>query len=151
MSAFDLSDDQAYVAWRDQKIANYPESVDELVVNIDNPHSLSEAEIAAIRQACLRANMAIYSCHSAKAEKTVVTDLGRHFGLEHLDANLYANDEGISALQVSPESRQFEYIPYSNKAISWHTDGYYNPLDRKIRAMVLHCVRPAVRGGENAL
>jgi alpha-ketoglutarate-dependent taurine dioxygenase len=81
----------------------------------------------------------------------IVADLGRHFGLHNLDNNLYANDEGISELQMSDESRQFEYIPYSNKAISWHTDGYYNPLDRKIRTMVLHCVRPAARGGENAL
>ena len=54
-------------------------------------------------------------------------------------------------MQVSAERRQFEYIPYSNRAISWHTDGYYNQLNRKIRAMLLHCVRPAARGGENAL
>jgi len=150
-SAFDLSNDRAYAAWREQKIANFPQTLDELVVEIENPHSLNELEVAAIRRACTRANMAIYSCHSEAADKTVVTDLGRHFGLEHLDNNLYANEEGISALQVSAERRQFEYIPYSNKAISWHTDGYYNSLDRKIRTMVLHCVRPAARGGENAL
>ena len=121
------------------------------MVDIENPHALNEGEIKAIRRACLRANMAIYSCRSEVADKTIVADLGRHFGLQHLDNNLYANDEGISALQVSSERRQFEYIPYSNKAISWHTDGYYNPLDRKIRSMVLHCVRPAAQGGENAL
>ncbi len=154
-SAFDLSDDRSYSAWREQKIANYPSSLGELAVEIDNPHSLSEVEVTAIRRACLRANMAIYSCSrkagSEDADKTIVTDLGSHFGLQHLDNNLYASDEGISELQVSAERRQFEYIPYSNKAISWHTDGYYNQLDRKIRAMVLHCVRPAARGGENAL
>jgi len=151
LSAFDLSNDQAYAAWREQKIANFPQTLDELVVEIENPHSLNELEVAAIRRACARANMAIYSCHNKAADKTVVTDLGSHFGLEHLDNNLYASEEGISALQVSAERRQFEYIPYSNKAISWHTDGYYNSLDRKIRTMVLHCVRPAARGGENAL
>jgi alpha-ketoglutarate-dependent taurine dioxygenase len=150
-SAFDLSDDRSYSAWREQKIANYPTNLGELMVEMDNPHSLSEIEIAAIRGACSRANMAIYHCHTVDANKTIVTDLGRHFGLQHLDNNLYANDEGISELQVSAERRQFEYIPYSNKAISWHTDGYYNPPDRKIRAMVLHCVRPAAKGGENAL
>ncbi len=157
LGAFDLSDDRAYAAWREQKIANSPNNLDELMVDIDNPHSLNDAEIKAIRRACSRANMAIYSCRSEEADKsedadkTIVTDLGRQFGLVHLDSNLYANDEGISELQVSAERRQFEYIPYSNKAISWHTDGYYNPLDRKVRAMVLHCVRPAARGGENDL
>jgi len=154
-SAFDLADDRAYFAWREQKLANYPEKLDELMVDVENPRSLNDAEMSAIRRACSRANMAIYTCSrkagSEDADKTIVTDLGRHFGLQHLDNNLYANDEGVSALQVSSESRQFEYIPYSNKAINWHTDGYYNPLDRKIRAMVLHCVRPAAQGGENAL
>lgn len=158
--AFDLSDDQAYAAWREQKLANSPSSVAELIVEIDNPHSLSEAEVSAIRQICSRTNMAIYTSRNtvvaaksdtAISDKSIVADFGRHFGLRHLDSNLYADDGGISALQVSAERRQFEYIPYSNKAISWHTDGYYNPLDRKIRAMVLHCVRPASRGGENAL
>ena len=45
------------------------------------------------------------------------------------------------------------YIPYSNRPLSWHTDGYYNfhgPSDC-VKAMVLHCVRDAVEGGVNAL
>ena len=150
-SAFDLSDDPAYFAWREQKLVNSPKELSELMVGIENPHSLNDAEITAIRRACSRANMAIYHCHTVDANKAIVTDLGRHFGLQHLDNNLYANDGGISELQVSAERRQFEYIPYSNKAISWHTDGYYNPPDRKIRAMVLHCVRPAAKGGANKL
>jgi alpha-ketoglutarate-dependent taurine dioxygenase len=33
----------------------------------------------------------------------------------------------------------------------WHTDGYYNPPSQRIRAMLLHCVRPAARGGETAV
>ena len=33
----------------------------------------------------------------------------------------------------------------------WHTDGYYNNSDSRIRAFVLHCVSPAVQGGENSL
>lgn len=156
---FDLSGDRAYAAWREQKLADFPNSLSELVVEVDNPRSLSEAEVVAIRQACCRANMAIYTSSTvvvaesdmAISDKSIVADLGRHFGLRRLDGNLYADDESISALQVSAERRQFEYIPYSNKAISWHTDGYYNPLDRKICAMVLHCVRPAARGGENTL
>ena len=157
-NAFDLADDTAYIAWREQKVSGYPSEPGEITVEIENPHQLKGEEITAIRKACSRTNMAIYSVKSAdnpsgKAieDKSIVADLGRHFGLEHLDSNLYADDESISSIQVSGERRQFEYIPYSNKAISWHTDGYYNPPERKIRAMVLHCVRPATRGGENTL
>lgn len=157
--AFDLSNDRAYAAWRERKIANFPVSLNELIVDVSDPQYLIEAEITAIRKACSRANMALYTFKQPLAtdpddkgsEKSVLAEFGRHFGLEHLDNNLYADDEGISAIQVSKEKRRGEYIPYSTKGISWHTDGYYNPPERKIRAMVLHCVRPAVQGGENAL
>lgn len=155
-NVFDLTDDQRYRAWREQKLAAYPQRLEELLVPVENPHALSKEEILAIQRACSRANMAIYTTSvklddDTEAGKSIVADIGRHFGLVHLDSNIYADDEGISALQVSTETRQFEYIPYSNKAIRWHTDGYYNLLNRKIRAMILHCVRPAARGGENAL
>jgi alpha-ketoglutarate-dependent taurine dioxygenase len=33
--------------------------------------------------------------------------------------------------------------------MNWHTDGYYNAPEQKIRAMVLHCVRAAEDGGVN--
>jgi len=62
-----------------------------------------------------------------------------------------ADDDGITSLQVSQIQGRERYIPYSNKAIHWHTDGYYNKLDQQIHALNLHCVRPAMEGGENAL
>jgi len=152
---FALENHQAYALWREQKLANYPQSLDELRVTVANPHALSAIERAAIRKACSRANMAIYVSQSptddTAPDTALVTDMGRQFGLQRLDQNLYADDAGISALQVSEQRRQFEYIPYSRKGISWHTDGYYNPPERKIHAMVLHCARAAAEGGENAL
>lgn len=154
-SPFALDNPHAYAAWREQKLAEYPQSLDELRVPVANPRALSESECMSIRRACARANMAIYVSHplpgKAAPDTSLVADMGRHFSLERLDQNLYADDDGISALQVSAQRRQFEYIPYSRRGISWHTDGYYNPPERKIHAMVLHCVRPAGNGGENAL
>ena len=44
-----------------------------------------------------------------------------------------------------------QYIPYTNKALSWHTDGYYNVLDKQIFGIIMHCVRPAAEGGVNSL
>jgi len=152
---FALDNHRAYAVWREQKLAHYPQHLSELLIPVVNPRTLNEAECAAIRQACARANMAIYtrqpSTNDTVPDTSLVTDMGRHFGLLRLDQNLYADDKGISALQVSAQRRQYDYIPYSRQGISWHTDGYYNPLERKIRAMVLHCVRPATEGGENAL
>ncbi len=159
---FDLGDVFAYAAWREQKLASYPESLDELVVEVVNPFELTASECVAIRVACARANMAIYTTKDAPhatngpsqmdvPDPALVAAMGRKFGLKRLDKNLYAEDDGISALKTSTQARQYEYIPYSNRAIRWHTDGYYNPPARNIHAMVLHCVRPAAQGGENAL
>ncbi len=154
-SPFALDDYRAYAAWREQKLAHYPQHLSELLVPVVDPRMLDEAECAAVRQVCARANMAIYtsqpSTDGTTPDTSLVADMGRHFGLLRLDQNLYANDQGISALQVSTQHRQYEYIPYSRCGISWHTDGYYNPPERKIRAMVLHCIRPAAEGGDNTL
>jgi len=52
---------------------------------------------------------------------------------------------------VTPEKSGRGYIPYSSRRLLWHTDGYYNPPAQRIRAFLLHCVRPAAAGGENRL
>jgi alpha-ketoglutarate-dependent taurine dioxygenase len=44
-----------------------------------------------------------------------------------------------------------EFIPYTDKPIRWHTDGYYNLPERTVRGMILHCVQSAASGGENQL
>ena len=41
--------------------------------------------------------------------------------------------------------------PYTNRPLSWHTDGYYNAPEDRIRSFILHCCRNAERGGESAL
>lgn len=146
---FDLGDNNRYAAWREQKLANYPSSVTDLVVEVSDINHLSQPEQDALIRRCRKTNMAIY--HSARplTTKDHLRNVCSLFGLNKLDKNLYADDDGISALRISSEKRQFEYIPYSNKPIKWHTDGYYNTPENKIRAMVLHCVNPALHGGDN--
>ncbi len=55
-----------------------------------------------------------------------------------------------SGRHVSPDGRG-DYIPYTNKPLSWHTDGYYNGHDNQIHAWTLFCLHPASAGGENAV
>ncbi|MBS1172633.1 MAG: hypothetical protein H6R12_1463 [Proteobacteria bacterium] len=68
-----------------------------------------------------------------------------------LDGNYLADDDGITPIAVADQGTRTAYIPYTTRPIKWHTDGYYNPPVRQVRGMVLHCVRPAASGGENAL
>ena len=149
-SPFDLHDDTAYRAWRALKLQNYPCDAQALVVEIHDPLQVSAREYAAITQRIAACNMAIFAL-SQPLDKITFTRFCAQFGLARLDKNLCADDDGISELRVVPNGRPQEYIPYSNKPINWHTDGYYNAPDGLIRAMVLHCVQAAAHGGANAL
>ena len=42
-------------------------------------------------------------------------------------------------------------MPFTNRPIHWHKNGYYNPVDYQILALLMHCVSQAAQLGENAL
>lgn len=141
-----FSDEGAYHRWRERKFENHPSSIEELIVEVENPESLNRTERDAIFERIEKANMAIYASPRPHPDMRL---FARQFGLENLDANWLAGEDGISRIEVSEDGHG--YIPYTNKPIKWHTDGYYNPSDRKIRAMLLHCAESAEDGGENRL
>lgn len=151
-SPFDLDDSAAYLQWREEKLARAITDTGDLIVEINNPRALTAAEHAALLERCQRSNMAIYVTRNECGDDQMVRQLAQQFGLNRLDANWLADDEGVTHITVcdDDELRQ-TYIPYTNRAIKWHTDGYYNPPERQILAMVLHCVRSAGQGGENRL
>jgi hypothetical protein len=151
-SPFDLNNDTAYQAWRGQKLAGHPTSLEQLVVEVRDPCRLTPAEHGAILDLCRRANMAIYAGPTGDDPNThIIRDLGRQFGLERLDHNPGADEDAITALSVQSDAYHRHYIPYTNRPIAWHTDGYYNTLERQIHGLLLHCVQPAAEGGENDL
>jgi hypothetical protein len=151
-SPFDLDDDAAYRAWRQRKLADCPRSIDELLVEVADPLQLTDVERAALLERCSRANMAVYvSAPRADAANEITRRIGAQLGLHTLDVNYLADDDGITSLAATENASRSGYIPYTNRALRWHTDGYYNPPERKIRAMILHCVERAESGGDNRL
>ena len=150
-SPFDLTNTADYQAWCDNKFQGYPRDVSELKVELADPAALTDTEKSALLTILRKTNVAIYKVKGKPATKDAIRQLGIQLGLHRLDGNLCADDDNITSLQVVKDGRQRGYIPYTNKPLSWHTDGYYNPLDHQIRAILLHCVTPAQNGGENAL
>ena len=147
-----LDQTQAYLRWRERKLARYPRRAEDLVVEVRDPRDLSRNEAQEIRRICGIANMAMYSSPLAGvADKDIARRLGEQLGLARLHANPLADEDGISSLEVTPEKSGRGYIPYSNQRLLWHTDGYYNAPQQRIGAFILHCVRPAAAGGENRL
>jgi len=149
---FNLDDDTAYQAWRKRKLADYPERIEELIVEVNDPRQLTKAEHAAILSRCRKTNMAIYAGPTGSdPDKDIPRLLGEQFELTELDCNMGADDDGITTLQVVDSEWRGSYIPYTNRPIHWHTDGYYNLAEQQIHGLLLHCVAPAAKGGENAL
>jgi alpha-ketoglutarate-dependent taurine dioxygenase len=151
-SPFTLENAEAYAIWRKAKLNSYPANAEALRVMVSDPRTLSEPEQRKLLLVCRKTNMAIYASRLGDlADKQIPRRLGEQFGLTHLDSNLLADEDAVTSLQVMPEKSGRGYIPYSNRRLLWHTDGYYNPPERRVRAFVLHCVTPAASGGENAL
>ncbi len=148
---FDPEDDDAYRRWRTDKLARFPATVDSLVVDVADPARCADDERAALIERIRRANIAVYRSPPDVVTREGLRRLGRSLGLARLDDHLCAEGDGISQLQVSTGIRAGEYIPYTDRPLSWHCDGYYNAPERMIRAMLLHCVTDAAEGGENAL
>lgn len=149
---FKLSETGTYRSWRQKKLKNYPTSIEELIVQIRDPRVLTDDEKFLVVRACRKTNMVLYSSPTqGDADKQILLSLGRHLGLDQLDHNYLSDEEGVTSLTVREDAKHSHYIPYTDKRIRWHTDGYYNPLHRQISALLLHCVNSAASGGENAL
>lgn len=146
-----LLSEAGYRDWRKARLDSYPGSVDELLVDIDGLINLSETDKSGIEETCRRCNMAIYRCREKWVDRAAVTTFAANFGLKRLDHHLCANADGVSELSVASKGVRADYVPYSNRSLSWHTDGYYNEKSRQINAVLLHCAENAATGGANAL
>ncbi|MDH3466919.1 MAG: TauD/TfdA family dioxygenase [Gammaproteobacteria bacterium] len=145
-----LNDEPAYRRWRQQKLAAYPLDHAALYVDIRDPEALTEQEIGQLQARCRQYNFAAYRWLRHRADDQIaLLGFAQQLGLQRHTSNLQAGAHGISTLEVSNVAN--DYIPYSRRALNWHTDGYYDPVGTPVRAFLLHCVRPAASGGTNAL
>ncbi len=151
-SPFHYENETAYQQWKINKLVDYPKSISQLIVPLHDPKKLTAAEIQQLKTLLLKTNMAIYDIRGeAREDKSIPEEIGLQLGIQALDKNECADDDGFTSIQVVDNGLHAIYIPYSEKGINWHTDGYYNRLSEQIYSMILHCVRSAREGGENQL
>ncbi len=149
---FPFESAKSYQTWREAKLANYPTHLEEYLVSIENPYHLTEIERHKLQNLCCKTNMAIYQFKTEIDQKSALLAFGKQLGLQQIDRTLSCeDDEGISDIQVAKTGQSQEYIPYTDRPIRWHTDGYYNHLEQQVLAVLLHCVRPALEDGSNQL
>jgi len=148
-SPFSLTDRRSYAAWREAKLATAGAPPP---VVIRDPATLQADERDALLRHCRTRNFALFRVPSAIADTdAALTAFGQRLGLLELDQNLCAEDSGVTAITVRQTGTDNTYIPYTNRPLGWHTDGYYNAGDQQVRAWLLFCSRPAAEGGANEL
>lgn len=152
-SPFNLDNTDGYQRWRDRKLASQPKDLGDLLVEINDPRKLTDAEHQALLERCQKSNMVLYAGKTGDdPDPEIPLSIARRFGLMGLNHNWLADEEtGLTSLTVRETGTRQHYIPYTNKAINWHTDGYYNAPDRQIHGLLLHTVMQAATGGENQL
>lgn len=152
---FDLDDLRAYSLWREEKLDMAPRRLEDIVVELDDPRQLTPAQRQGLADLNRRCNMAIYVGKTGgDPDKEIPRRLGEQLGMKTLDGHWLTDSDGISPISVTgaeQRGERKEFIPYTDKPIRWHTDGYYNTAEHTIRGLLLHCVRSAASGGENQL
>jgi hypothetical protein len=150
--SIELIDDHGFATWREEKLACYPFPSAGVMVDIADPAALTRPEIEALRANIRRYNFTGFRCaRPDQVTPQTLLEFGKQFGLCRIDGNLCAESSGVSAIRVAGRDGAREYIPYTNRPLSWHTDGYYNSHEESVRAWLLYCDQPATEGGVNRL
>lgn len=138
-----------YETWRDEKLANYHSKPASLFVEISNPLQLSSAEKKAIADNCRNNNLSFIKVKPNDDIRGAIRSINAQLGLVDFDQHLCMEDDGLVVIEDTNAPKKGGYVPYTNKALNWHTDGYYNPMNALVGAFSLYCIQPATEGGES--
>ncbi len=149
---FDLNNTNAYAAWRNAKLTDYPMSVEAITLAVADPSRPSTEEIRRLKKICSKTNTVIYRSETQnRPDRNIPISLGAHLGLSRPDKSLTTDDDGVTELRLADNGPRCAYIPYSDRFMGWHTDGCYRDQTHRVHGFLLHCARPALDGGESFL
>ncbi len=134
--------------WALEKEDNIPLNIDDLIVKIHDINHATLAEISNIKDIIKRFNCCIYQSRVGLNTQADLMNFAQSIGMETYDTNNIHNSP-ISLIMSLETKNTLNYIPYTNKKLNWHTDGYYD--EKPIFSWLLHCEEPAYSGGENYL
>ncbi len=157
-SPFDINNINAYRQWRDRKLEDalrvLKKTPPDFLPLFQNGKAPAKNELAEVLKQCTLKSFCLYkisdhASNSNSENKAIILQLAKQLGVSKLDNNICADEDSLTSITQTSHKGQHEYIPYSNRKLSWHTDGYYNKPDKRINTMLLHCAQPAKQGGES--
>ena len=137
-----------FIEWSAKKDLNIPSDINDLKVSISDINHVSKAEISQIKQKLTKFNCCIYASGTDLDDNSKIMRFAQSLGMRTFDSH-NIDDSAISTISANKNENNMRYIPYTNKGLNWHTDGYYD--SKPIFSWLLHCIEPALSGGENFL
>jgi len=151
-SPFILENETEYKNWRQTKLELYPLDISKFSIPLDI-NNFQKKDLDLIKFNMNKYNFALYNFKS-ELTNNELENFCTMLNLNNSISNLFSDSKNISDIRDHKDTNNNqigEYIPYTNKPLNWHTDGYYYPLNNSVKSFLLHCVNPAHRGGENLL
>ena len=150
-TAFRSSDPVEYCVWRQHKLRRRQSLDPTSQVTLDRQQLFSQTGLVQARAQIEAFGFVLFG-RASDLSKQEFLALNRQLGLNAIHANLSADSDAVTSLRVvDANEKSSRYIPFTNRALNWHTDGYYNSPESLIRAFSLYCVQPAISGGETSL
>jgi hypothetical protein len=156
-AVFALDDQDSWLRWRQAKLDRLDREGAVAPTPIADPKAVSDSERRALMAQIAATNMALYEWRKAPpcddALDGWLLAFTRSFGLRALEDHPSANQNGVVRIEIAEGGGRAGYIPYTDRRIAWHTDGYYNfhGPSHYVGAMILHCGAAAEQGGGNRL
>jgi len=142
--------DIEYNRWVNDKLGSYTNNIDNLMIEIKNPLKLSKSEKEKCFKVLESQNMVFFNIE--KPQKNIgfsLKELACQFGMGDYELDSQSDEVGLTKIQVETKKHHGEYIPYTNKPLNWHTDGYYNKTKNSILSWLLYCESSSDSGGIN--
>ena len=140
-----------YKRWEDKKLESFTQNISDLTVEIRNPNIVSKPEKSMVISILEQHNLVFFHINNNKyADKSCIKKLAHDLGLGDYEYDSKSDVDGLTEIKDHcDEQLSTEYIPYTNKELKWHTDGYYNDESNSILSWLLFCRSQAEKGGKN--
>jgi len=140
-----------YERWANNKLESFTSDIDDLLVEISDPARISKGEMIRIKKIINAYNMVFYEfTRPIKNTQSSLIKLMHNLNIKNFVKDSKSNKNGITAIELDQKiMTEDEYIPYTKRSLNWHTDGYYNKLNKPIYSWILHCKQRAKNGGVN--
>lgn len=153
-SPFSLENESEYQHWKKAKLEGYSLYDPHSVISVSHHSDLSPQTLGELAIQLQTFNFAFFEVDVAETSFSAndLLTFGRQLGLHRIEVKADASPDGVTLLSaVEASDKRSRYIPYTPRALNWHTDGYYNPMSSRINAFLLYCVNQAGQGGDNFL